>query len=715
MPHSDMSSAAASCRAWPFEEARKLIKRYEKTGYPETVLFETGYGPSGLPHIGTFGEVARTSMVRHAFRLLTQDKVKTKLLCFSDDMDGLRKVPDNVPNREAMAAYIGLPLSRIPDPFGAKGADGAPLSFGGANNARLRTFLDKFGFDYEFASASDYYQSGRFDATLLKMLASYDKIMAIILPTLGEERRATYAPFLPISESSGKVLQVPLKPDAKAGAVSYIEPETGETITTAITGGKVKCQWKADWAMRWAALGVDYEMAGKDLIDSVNLSSKICARLGGTPPEGFNYELFLDEQGSKISKSKGNGLTIEDWLKYAPTESLALYMYQKPKTAKRLYFDVIPKAVDEYFTFLAAYPSQDAAAKLNNPVWHIHNGKPPQINLPVSFALLLNLVSASNAENEAVLWGFIERYAQKAGAAIGAAERAALNGLVACALNYYADFVKPNKKFRAPDSVERQVLADIKAALDPVNLIKQYTKNVSSYYRDYSYWGSLEKIRSELKLSSLSFKEFREDCINIILDKSEYTHSITTSNKYLKKIKEIKVVYKNNDNCDMNDEFYSLNIKGQFSRMPEYVLESNKDVISKLYKLLYLVNYLPKGNYKRQSNGFQNDNKVYDIMRIFALLEIKKLYKQLEKEYKPDSQQIQNALLNVARGVERYQDLGKTQADGRPGVSVAFFQMLYEVLLGQEKGPRFGSFIALYGIDETLKLIDAALNGNLAE
>lgn len=545
---------ANSSRSWPFEEARKLIRRYEKTGYPAFVLFETGYGPSGLPHIGTFGEVARTAMVRHAFHILTENKVKTRLLCFSDDMDGLRKVPDNVPNREAMAAFIGLPLSRIPDPFGAKAADGTVFSFGAANNNRLCAFLDKFGFDYEFAGASDYYQSGRFDAVLLQMLAAYDEIMAIILPSLGEERRASYAPFLPISPVSGKVLQVPLiGRNVKAGTIRYIEPETGEEITTEITGGKVKCQWKADWAMRWVALNVDYEMAGKDLIDSVTLSSKICRVLGRRPPEGFNYELFLDNKGQKISKSRGNGLTIEEWLTYAPEVSLALYMYQKPKTAKKLYFDVIPKAVDEYYSHLAAYQRQDWPERLNNPVWHIHNGRPPHIDLPVSFALLLNLVSASNAENETVLWGFIERYAPH----IGTAERAALAGLVAYALRYFNDFVKPHKKFRAPDAVERAVLADIKARLQ--TLAQQEVKNAAI-----------------------------------------------------------------------------------------------------------------------------------------------------------DGNQIQSALLDAARRIKRYQDLHKMQPDGRPGVSVAFFQMLYEVLIGQEKGPRFGSFIALYGIKETEKLIDDAIAGRLA-
>ncbi|AQX29981.1 lysyl-tRNA synthetase, class I [Bartonella schoenbuchensis R1] len=449
----ELIDAAAQSKAWPFEEARKIIKRYEKTGYPESVLFETGYGPSGLPHIGTFGEVARTTMVRHAFHILTENQVKTKILCFSDDMDGLRKVPDNVPNREKMECYLGQPLSRVPDPFG----DVYP-SFGAANNARLCTFLDHFDFDYEFVSSTDYYNSGRFDEALLKILACYDQVMDIILPTLGEERRATYSLFLPISPVSGKVLQVPMiDRNVEEGTVTYIEPETGETIETEITRGKVKCQWKVDWAMRWKALGVDYEMAGKDLIDSVTLSSKICKVLDGNPPEGFNYELFLDDKGQKISKSKGNGLTIDEWLTYAPTESLALYMFLKPKTAKRLYFDVIPKAVDEYYAHLSAYNRQLWKERLNNPVWHIHNGCPPQISLPVSFAMLLNLVSASNAENKEVLWGFISRYAKGA----NPQTYPMLDQLVEFAIKYFGVFVKPNKKFRIPDEDERLTLAKI--------------------------------------------------------------------------------------------------------------------------------------------------------------------------------------------------------------------------------------------------------------
>ena len=450
----DLQALATDSKAWPFEEARKILKRLEKNG-KDTVLFETGYGPSGLPHIGTFGEVARTGMVRKAFEVLAPG-VPTRLICFSDDLDGLRKVPENVPNAEMLQDYLEMPLTKVPDPFGT--AD----SFGAHNNAHLQSFLDRFGFDYEFASATDYYHSGRMDETLLKILANYEAVLNIILPTLGEERRKTYSPFLPICPISGKVLMVPLTTrDVDAGTVGYVHPETGEAMTTPVTGGACKLQWKADWAMRWTALGVDYEMAGKDLIESVTLSSRICKAIGGTPPEGFNYELFLDENGEKISKSRGNGLTIEEWLTYASPESLSLYMYQSPRKAKRLHFDVIPKNVDEYLTFLDKYQSQEAPDRLTNPVWHIHAGTPPEAGLPVSFALLLNLVSASNAENKDVLWGFIKTYAPEA----SPEKMPTLDHLADYAMTYFEDFVKPNKAYRPPTDTEREALETLQSQL----------------------------------------------------------------------------------------------------------------------------------------------------------------------------------------------------------------------------------------------------------
>ena len=430
----EIQQALPTARAWPFEEARKLVERFaEKPPEKGYVLFETGYGPSGLPHIGTFGEVARTSMVRHAFQSISD--IPTRLFCFSDDMDGLRKVPDNIPNKELIASHLGESLTTIPDPFGTH------ESFGHHNNARLRGFLDSFGFQYEFQSATDWYKSGRFDATLLKVLRHYDEIMALMLPTLGEERQGTYSPFLPISPKTGRVLQVPLiSRDADAGTIVF-DDEDGTRLEVPVTGGHCKLQWKPDWAMRWVALGVDYEMAGKDLIDSVKLSGEICRALGGTPPEGFNYELFLDENGQKISKSKGNGLTIDEWLRYASPESLSLFMYREPKAAKRLYFDVIPRHADEYLQFLDAYPRQGTKEQLGNPVWHIHNGTPPKADNPVPFAMLLSLVTASNAENADTLWGFIGRYRP----GVTRESHPHLAKLVDYAIHYFRDFVLDRK------------------------------------------------------------------------------------------------------------------------------------------------------------------------------------------------------------------------------------------------------------------------------
>jgi lysyl-tRNA synthetase, class I len=444
---------ALSARAWPFEEARKLLKRLEKHPEKTEILFETGYGPSGLPHIGTFGEVARTSWVRRAFALMSD--VPTRLVAFSDDMDGLRKVPDNVPNQEMLREYLGKPLTAIPDPFGTHS------SFGAHNNAQLKAFLDRFGFEYEFLSATECYRAGRFDAALLGVLNHYEQVRDIVLPTLGRERAATYSPFLPISPQTGVVLQAPvLEWNAAAGTIVF--EDAGEKIETPVTGGAVKLQWKADWAMRWFALGVDYEMAGKDLISSVELSSKIVRALGGRPPEGFHYEMFLDETGQKISKSKGNGLSVEEWLSYGTEESLALFMFQKPKVAKRLYFDVIPRAVDDTIAFADALCAEtDAAKALENPAWHVHGGRPPADRYPVSFALLLNLVSAAGTDSKEVLWGFINAYAPDA----TPEANPGLDRLVAHAIRYYRDFVKPAKTYRPPTDTERAALAKLALAL----------------------------------------------------------------------------------------------------------------------------------------------------------------------------------------------------------------------------------------------------------
>jgi lysyl-tRNA synthetase, class I len=507
---SELIEAARVSPAWPFEEARKLVKRIQATGQKH-VLFETGYGPSGLPHIGTFGEVARTSMARHAFEVLTEGAISTKLIAFSDDMDGLRKVPDNIPNKELVAQHLGKPLTKVPDPFGTH------ESFGAHNNARLRAFLDAFGFGYEFASSTHYYRTGRFDEAL-----------------------------------TGR--------NVDAGTIDWRDPASGESFTTPVTGGHCKLQWKPDWAMRWFALGVDYEMAGKDLIESVKVSSAIVRALGGKPPEGFNYELFLDAEGQKISKSKGNGLTIEEWLTYASPESLAQFMYQRPTAAKRLHFDVIPRNVDDYLAFLDAYPRQAWKERLGNPVWHIHSGSPPEPEVlhhpgetnakgtTVSFAMLLNLATVANAEDPSVLWGFLRRYAPQA----SPENHPRLDKLLGYAVAYFRDFVRPKKRYRPADETEREVLQKLSDALAA----------------------------------------------------------------------------------------------------------------------------LPEG---------------------------------------ADGEAIQTALYDLARAVPRYQDFGaKGATPERPGVSNDFFNMLYAVLLGEEKGPRFGSFAALYGVQETRALIARALAGGLS-
>ena len=453
----ELYALADAARAWPFEEAKKLKKRLGgKTPAKGYVLFETGYGPSGLPHLGTFGEVARTTMVKRAFEALCPD-IPTKLVAFSDDMDGFRKVPSNVPNQELLAEALHKPLTQVPDPFGEES------SFAAQNNKRLRSFLDSFGFEYEFKSSTETYQSGEFDDALIRMAEEFEKVMGIMLPTLGNERKATYSPFLPISPVSGKVLQVPMvNVDAKAGTVTYIEPDTGEEITQPVTGGSCKVQWKPDWALRWYALQVDYEMYGKDLIDSAKIAARITKALGGPAPEGFSYELFLDEQGQKISKSKGNGLSIEEWLEYGPAESLALYMFQRPRAAKKLHFDVIPKAVDDYVTFVEKFPGEAGEKQLENPAWHIHGQEAvPTAEDGVSFGMLLNLASVVNASEPDVLWAFIQRYKPAA----SPESTPFLAKLVDHAVRYYRDRVAPTKSYRAPTEAEIAAFTALDAAL----------------------------------------------------------------------------------------------------------------------------------------------------------------------------------------------------------------------------------------------------------
>lgn len=450
-----LHNAAIASNAWPLQEARTLLERLNgKTPSKGYVLFETGYGPSGLPHIGTFGEVARTLMVRHAFETICD--IPTKLFAFSDDMDGLRKVPDNIPNKEMVLEHIDKPLSAIPDPYGTHESYGAHM------NNRLQEFLDHYDFDYEFKSSTECYKNGLFDKALLVMLAKHQDVLDVILPTLGKERQETYSPFLPLCPHTGRVLQVPvIATDVEAGTITYKEAN-GNTETVPVTAGHCKLQWKPDWGMRWAALDVDYEMHGKDLIPSATLSSKISRIVGGSAPTLYKYEMFLDESGQKISKSKGNGLSIDEWLRYAPAESLSLYMYGNPNKAKRLSFDVIPRQMDDYLTHLRKYSEQDAEQKVANPTWHIHRGDVPQAeNTNISFNLLLNLASACNPEDKSVLWGFISRYAPDA----SPENSPVLDEMVAHAVTYYYDFIKPHKTYRDATEKEAAAMQALAAAL----------------------------------------------------------------------------------------------------------------------------------------------------------------------------------------------------------------------------------------------------------
>jgi lysyl-tRNA synthetase class 1 len=545
---SEIREIAMKSKAWPFEEARKLLKRFKK-GTPEKgyVLFETGYGPSGLPHIGTFGEVARTTMIRRAFEVISD--IPTKLICFSDDLDGMRKVPENVPNPRSLDAYLQKPLTDVPDPFGKYD------SFGAHNNAMLLRFLDTFGFEYDFYSSTEYYRSGAFDTVLLRCVEKYDEIMEVMLASLREERQQTYSLFLPISPTTGRVLYVPMKEvNATDGTITF-DDEDGTELTLPVTGGNVKLQWKPDFGARWAALGVDFEMYGKDHSTNTHIYDKICRILGVPAPEHYVYEMFLDENGEKISKSKGNGISIDEWLTYASAESLSYFMYQKPRTAKRLHFDVIPKAVDEYHQQLRAYADQDTVQRLNNPVYHIHGLNVPSSDMVVSFAMLLNLASVSSAETKEAMWGFIYQYAPDA----TPKDNPVLDEAAGFAVRYFHDFVKPARIFRLPNDQEATALVDLAAGLQDINVAKAMI---------------------EMK------------------------------------------------NADM----------GKDADLSNYGLSSADD----LQALVFAVG---------KNHGFENLRD--------------------------------------------------------------WFQAIYEVLLGASQGPRFGGFIALYGVDETIALIEAGIAGEL--
>ncbi len=446
-----------STSSWPFVEIRKLLKdRKDIIKAKNKITFQTGYGPSGLPHIGTFGEVARTTMMINVLKNI--QKIDHELITFSDDMDGLRKVPENIPNSEILKKNLGKPLTEIPDPFGKY------KSFGEHNNEMLKEFLKKFKFNFNFKSSTLNYKKGIFNNSLMRVLEKYEEIMNIILPTLGDERRKTYCPFLPICPETGKVLEIPLiSMDIKKGTVIF--KNNDKKLETNILDGNCKLQWKVDWAMRWFTFDVDFEMYGKDLTESAILSNKICRALGKTPPNGFAYELFLDEKGEKISKSKGNGISIEQWLRYASPESLSLYMYPNPKRAKKLYSEVVPKTVDEYLSLIEKYPNQKEKDQIINPVWHVHNGNPPKEKIVMPFSMLLNLVGSSNADSKEILWKFINKFHKE----IKPQDHPILDGLTEYAINYFKDKVEPNKKFKKPNDIEKKALKNLVSKLEKID------------------------------------------------------------------------------------------------------------------------------------------------------------------------------------------------------------------------------------------------------
>ena len=468
-------------KSWPFKEAERIIKARERTQANGPALFQTGFGPSGLPHIGTFAEVARTTWVRRAFEYLSGEE--TRLYAFCDDQDGLRKVPDNLPNQEMLQANLGKPLCDIPDPYGCC------ESFSHHMIGNLERFLDTFEFDYTLKRSSDAYRSGEFNNGLAILLDKVEDVLDIILPTMKEENRAAWSPFFPRCETCGRVNTTRVTAYNKSEkTIDYTcdidlgnVAGCGHAGTSSVLGGASKMGWKIDWALRWYCYGVDYEMYGKDLIPSAELSAKIVRLMGGRPPQGLFYELFLDEMGEKISKSKGNGVSIEQWLEYAPIDSLAHFIFREPRQAKKLFFNMIPKTMDEYLDHLRKYPSVADEKKPDTPLWHIHNRgrQVPSYNSSINFSTVNNLVSALGNPTRDLLISYLARYDEKS-----TTYPDVIDGLIEKGLKFYEDHILPTKQYRTPTATERPLFEQLAETLKSLGIEEKTEKELQGLVFD---------------------------------------------------------------------------------------------------------------------------------------------------------------------------------------------------------------------------------------
>jgi lysyl-tRNA synthetase class 1 len=459
------SGKAAGAELWPREEARRLAERVAAYEPERPVIFQSGFGPSGLPHLGTMAEILRPSFVRKAFHLIEPAR-PSRLIVFIDDLDGLRKVPENVPNRESVEQYLGMPVAKIPDPFGCC------ASFADHMVGLLGGFLAPVEVEYELMRAAEMYSSGRFDEGLKLILEKHEEIIAIIAPTLREENRAGWSPFMPICPKCGQVVERAVTAyHAERASVEFTceksaggRPGCGFSGEQSVLGGMAKVQWKVDWALRWYVLKVDYELYGKDLTDSARLSGQILRVMGGRPPLGFPFEMFLDEEGRKVSKSVGRGVTVEQWTRYAPIEVLKFFLLLNPRRARKLFLEAIPQYVDEYLDAVREYAAASEEQRRESMLeFVIQSTTPRRFNSALSFGLMMNLVAALGSSDSDFIWKYLVRYDASIG---GEPDTEAMGRrLMQCALNFYRDFIEPTKKLYTPSDAERAQLKTLDAYL----------------------------------------------------------------------------------------------------------------------------------------------------------------------------------------------------------------------------------------------------------